>query len=191
MSERMDDSGTTYAVPPEFWHKAKIAGSVVALVAAFVAIGCAVGIAVADGGARTGAEIGFGTAGFVAIYAAALAYSARRATFLPFALTVGADALTVDWGGRTCRLPWTEFEYATTTAEPGNKLLLELRPRPGAALELPRREPFRAAPMPRPSRIHPGSLRVFDLTLLGPRLAECLNDIEQHLPVHDDRTATA
>jgi hypothetical protein len=186
MSDGFDHAGTTYAVPPEVWHKAQKAGTVGLVLGVLVLAGSLVGYSAGGSGdGRTIALAGMVVGFLVAAYGAAAVVGSVRARRVGFALTVAPAGLVIDSGGSRTTIAWADIEHAETVVEGTNRLALEIRPTADARIAFPPRVGSRKPAMPQPCRAHPGNVRVFSLTLLGPRLAECLNDVEQYVPVRE------
>lgn len=184
MSDGSDHAGNAYEVPPEVWHRAKVAVIVLLVVGIVVLVGSGLGFS-AGADARPIALAGVVVGLLLTAYGVIGLLGSARIRRMRFALTVGPSGLVVDAAGATTAIAWGDVEYAESVAEGPHRRTLEIRPRPGAQIAFPPRIGLRERPMPQPCSTHRGNVRVFSLTMLGPRAAECLSDVEGYVPVRD------
>lgn len=182
MSDNVERTRPTYAVPPEVWHKAKIAGWVgIALGVILIVVG-----AISLGAGNTGGLqfasllVGLMIAG---IGATALA-GARKVAGVPYGLTVRPEALIVDWAGYTTVMRWDDLEYGRVIPEGARTVYLNVRPR--TQFSVPGRVGMRRPALPQPDPGNPGELRAFVLSMLDGQMEEAQRAIGQHLPLRQE-----
>jgi hypothetical protein len=179
MSDGVEQTRPTYAVPAEVWNKAKIAGTVgIALGVALVVAG-----AVSIGARRAGpGEVAVLCAGvLLAAIGITARAGARKVAGLPYGLTVLPEALIVDWAGYQTVMRWDDLEYGRVIAEGARTVYLNVRPR--IEFSVPGRAGGRRPALPQPDRGHPGELRAFVVSMLDAQMGEALDAVGQHLPM--------
>jgi hypothetical protein len=183
MSDGVEQARPTYAVPPEVWHKAKIAGTVGIVLGVVIIVVAVVAVTAGNAdGTIAVAGLLFGLV-LAAIGGTALA-GAGRVAGLKYALTVLPEALIVDWAGYSTVMRWDDLEYGRLIHQGAGTVYLNVRPR--IEFSVPGRSGLRRPALPQADRQHPGELRAFVLSMLDARMSEALAEIKKHLPVRQD-----
>jgi hypothetical protein len=182
MSDGVEQARPTYAVPPEVWHKAKIAGTVGIVLGAVLVVVGAVSLGTGNAGAGKVALLIAGLL-LAGIGATALA-GARKVAGLTYGLTILPEALIVDWAGYSTVMRWDDLEYGRVVPEGARTVYLNVRPR--TQFTVPGRVGMRRPALPQPDPRNPGELRAFVLSMLDARMAEARADIAKHLPLRQD-----